>query len=66
MAIEANKRNISGNKEEIEALKREIAARTQNPTVHEQKIVETIRVVEENSSRFSALADYDVKSESSR
>jgi len=63
MAIEANKRNISGNKEEIEALKREVAARTQNPTVHEQKVVETIRVVEENSSRFSALADYDVKSE---
>ena len=64
-AIAANKQNISGNKEEIDALKRQVAARTANPTVHEQKVVETIKVVEENSSRFSALADYEVKGETS-
>jgi OmpA-OmpF porin, OOP family len=62
-AIEANKQNISTNKEEIDALKRQVAARTANPQAHQQKIVETIKVVEENSQRFSALADYDVKAE---
>jgi OmpA-OmpF porin, OOP family len=60
-AIEANKQNISTNKEEIDALKREVAARTANPAVYEQKEAETIKVVEQNEERFSALADYDVK-----
>jgi OmpA-OmpF porin, OOP family len=62
-AIEANKQNISTNKEEIEALKRHVAAHAGDPANHTQKIVETIKVVEDNSQRFSALADYDVKAE---
>jgi OmpA-OmpF porin, OOP family len=62
-AIEANKQNISTNKEEIDALKRQVAERTSNPTVHEQKETETIKVVEQNEQRFSALADYDTKGE---
>jgi OOP family OmpA-OmpF porin len=62
-AIEANKQNISSNKEEIEALKRRAAADAGNPAVHQQKIVETIKVVEANEHRFSALADYNVKAQ---
>lgn len=62
-AIDANKQNISTNKEEIDALKRQVAARTSNPAGHEQKETETIKVVEQNEQRFSALADYDVKGE---
>jgi OmpA-OmpF porin, OOP family len=60
-SIESNKQNISTNKEEIEALKRHMAAHAADPANHSQKMVETIKVVEENSQRFSALADYDVK-----
>ena len=60
-AIEANRQNVSSNKEEIDALKRQAAARNANTVVHEREIVKTVQVVEENTHRFSTLADYDVK-----
>jgi OmpA-OmpF porin, OOP family len=67
-AIDANKRGIAANaaeidalKAQVEALKSAIAEHTQNSSMHEQKIANTIKVIHETTDRFMSLADYDVR-----
>jgi OmpA-OmpF porin, OOP family len=67
-AIDANKRGIAANsaeidalKAQVEALKASIAEHTQNSSMHQTKIAETIKVVHETTDRFMSLADYDVR-----
>lgn len=63
--IEANRQSSSSNATQIEALKAGLAEHKQNSLVHEQKIVEAIKAIRENTNRFMSLADYDVKTEAS-
>src|SRR6266480_2938532 len=53
-AIESNKKNIAGNQQNI-------AANQQNIATNRQQIAQNIKDVEEHTSRFTALAEYDVK-----
>ncbi len=56
MAIDTNKQNIAANKGNIET-------NQQNIAVHQQKIEKNINDIQENTDRFTALAEYDVKGE---
>jgi OmpA-OmpF porin, OOP family len=60
-SIEANKTNIASNRQNIEANQKNIAYNKENISSNKQRIEENIRDIEEHTNRFSALADYDVK-----
>ncbi len=67
-AIESNKKNIAGSQRDIAANQRDIAANQQNIAANQQniatnrqQIAQNIKDVEEHTSRFTALAEYDVK-----
>lgn len=62
-AIEGNKQNIGVNQRNIAENQRDIAANQQNIATNRQQIQENIKDIEEHTNRFTALADYDVKSQ---
>lgn len=62
-AIEGNKQNIAVNQRNIVANQQDIATNQQNIAAHKQQIDENIKDIEEHTTRFTALADYDVKSQ---
>src|SRR5712664_1902966 len=62
-AIERNKKNIAANQQDIAANQRDIAANQQNIAGNRQQIGQNIKDIEENTNRFTALAEYDVKGE---
>jgi OmpA-OmpF porin, OOP family len=60
-AIEAGQQNVAANKARIEELERRLAAADRPNTQHQ--IAANIPVVEDTTHRFTALADYEVKGE---
>ena len=62
-AIESNRQNIGVNQQNIAANQRDIATNQQNIAANRQRIEENIKDIEEHTNRFTALADYDVKSQ---
>lgn len=62
-AIEGNRQNIGVNQRNIAENQRDIAANQQNIVTNRQQIQENIKDIEEHTNRFTALADYDVKSQ---
>lgn len=62
-AIEGNRQNIGVNQRNIAANQQDIATNQQNIATHRQQIQENIKDIEEHTNRFTALADYDVKSQ---
>jgi outer membrane protein OmpA-like peptidoglycan-associated protein len=62
-AIRSNRQNIDVNQRNIAANQGDITANQQNISANRQKIQENIKDIEEHTSRFTALAEYDVKSQ---
>jgi OOP family OmpA-OmpF porin len=62
-AISTNQQNIGANKVQLAAQKENIETNQQNIAAHEQQIGENIRDIQENTIRFTALSEYDVKGE---
>ncbi|HMK24234.1 MAG TPA: OmpA family protein [Terriglobales bacterium] len=62
-SIEANKDAIAGNKVQLAAQKQLIEANQQNIASHQQKIDANMKAIQETTERFTALADYNVKAE---
>jgi outer membrane protein OmpA-like peptidoglycan-associated protein len=62
-AIRSNRQNIDVNQQNIAANQQDIAANQQNISANQQQIQENIKDIEEHTTRFTALAEYDVKSQ---
>jgi OOP family OmpA-OmpF porin len=62
-AIEAHKTQIAVNQQNISANQQDIAANQRNIAAHKQQIEQNIKDIQENTDRFSQLAEYDVKAE---
>ena len=60
-AIEHLQKKAGMTQEEIAANKQANAANQQNISAHEQQIQQSMKDIEENSDRFKALSEYDVK-----
>jgi OmpA-OmpF porin, OOP family len=60
-AVETNQQNIAANKTQLAAQKQEIGTNQQNIAANKQKIDQNIKDIEENTNRFTALSEYDVK-----
>jgi outer membrane protein OmpA-like peptidoglycan-associated protein len=74
-AIEANQENIATHKEQLTDQQKQLAAQKgqlgtqkesieanqKNIAAHQQKIAASIKDIEENTNRFTALSEYDVK-----
>jgi OmpA-OmpF porin, OOP family len=60
-AVETNQQNIAANKTQLAAQKQEIGTNQQNIAANKQKIDQNIKDIEENTDRFTALSEYDVK-----
>jgi outer membrane protein OmpA-like peptidoglycan-associated protein len=61
--IGANQQNIAANKAQLAAHKDNIETNQQNIAAHQQKIAANIKDIEENTNRFTALSEYEVKGE---
>ena len=61
--IGANQQNIAANKAQLAAHKENIETNQQNIAAHQQKIAANIKDIEENTNRFTALSEYEVKGE---
>ena len=62
-AIGSNKQNIAANKMQLAAQKENISTNQQNIAANKQQIDANINDIEENTKRFTALSEYDVKGE---
>ena len=60
-AIEANEEKTHINAQEIAAIKKFIAMYEQNAAAHKAQTEQNIKDIEETTSRFTALTQYDVK-----
>jgi outer membrane protein OmpA-like peptidoglycan-associated protein len=61
--IGANQQNIEANKVQLAAHKENIESNQQNIAANQQKIAANVKDIEENTNRFTALSEYDVKGE---
>jgi OOP family OmpA-OmpF porin len=61
--IGANQQNIAANKAQLGAHKENIETNQQNIAANQQKIAANIKDIEENTKRFTALSEYEVKGE---
>jgi OOP family OmpA-OmpF porin len=61
--LEAHKGQLATHEQNIAANKQDIAANQQDIAAHEQKIAQNMKDIDENTQRFTALAEYDVKGE---
>jgi outer membrane protein OmpA-like peptidoglycan-associated protein len=61
--LEAHQAELAGHKESIEANKQNIAANQQDIAANKQQIAESMKDIQENTDRFTALSEYDVKGE---
>jgi OOP family OmpA-OmpF porin len=60
-AIGTNKQNITANQAQLAAHKQDIATNQQDIAAHQEQITKNISDIEENTTRFTALSEYDVK-----
>jgi len=61
--IGANQQNIAANKAQLASHKENIETNQQNIAANQQKIAANIKDIEENTNRFTALSEYEVKGE---
>lgn len=61
--LEAHSQQHEAHKVELASQKENIETNQQNIAAHEQKIDQNIKDIEENTNRFTALSEYDVKGE---
>lgn len=59
--VEANVQAISTNKQNIESHDVQLAAQRQDIAANKQQIAQSMQDIEENTNRFMALSEYDVK-----
>jgi len=62
-AIETNRGNIAANKVQLAAHKENIETKQQNIAGNREQIAQNLGRIEENTKRFTALSEYDVKGE---
>jgi OmpA-OmpF porin, OOP family len=62
-AISTNQQNIAANKGQLAAHQENISTNQQNIAENKQQIQTNIQDIEENTNRFTALSEYDVKGE---
>ena len=62
-AISTNQQNIAANKGQLAAHQENISSNQQNIASNKQQIDANIQDIEENTNRFTALSEYDVKGE---
>jgi len=62
-AIETHRGQIAANQQNISANQQDIATNQKNIGAHKQQIEQNIKDIQENTDRFSQLAEYDVKAE---
>lgn len=62
-SINANKQNISANKMQLAAQKQSIETNQADIAAQQQKIEKNMKDIEENTNRFTALSEYDVKAQ---
>jgi len=62
-AIEANRGDIAANKVQLAAQKENIETNQQNIASNKQQIERNIKDIEENTNRFTALSEYDVRTQ---
>jgi OmpA-OmpF porin, OOP family len=62
-AIGTNQQHIAANKMQLAAQKENISTNQQNIAANKQQIDANINDIEENTKRFTALSEYDVKGE---
>lgn len=60
-ALEAHKQALAGHERDIAANQQAIAAHEQDITAHTQKIEKNMKDIQENTDRFTALSEYDIK-----
>lgn len=62
-ALEAHGGQLASHDVQLAAQKENIETNQQNIAAHQQKIEQNIKDIEENTQRFTALSEYDVKSQ---
>ena len=60
-AIEANRQGVASNKAELATHKQDIDTNAQGVATNKQQIDENIKDIADNTNRFTALSEYDVK-----
>ena len=61
--LEEHQQGVAANKEQLVAHKENIETNQQNIAGHTQKIEQNIKDIQENTDRFTALSEYDVKAQ---
>jgi OmpA-OmpF porin, OOP family len=61
--ISTNQKNVAANKAQLASQKQDINANQQDIAANQQKINANMKDIEENTNRFTALSEYDVKGE---
>jgi len=61
--IERNKKNTEANQRDIAVHNQKISANEASIAANRQQIAESMKDIEENTNRFTALAEYDVKAQ---
>lgn len=59
--VEANVQAIAANQQGIASNRQNIGTNQQNIAAHKQQIEQSMKDIEDNTQRFTALSDYDVK-----
>ena len=62
-AIGSNRQDIAANKQQLAAHDERISANQQNISSNQQQTAQNIKDIEDNTNRFTALSEYDVKGE---
>ena len=61
--LAAHEKNIAANQSQLASQKQDINANQQNIAANKQNINQNMKDIEENTNRFTALSEYDVKGE---
>jgi outer membrane protein OmpA-like peptidoglycan-associated protein len=64
-AIEANQQGVAANKVELAAQKQDIETNAQGVAANKQQTEQSMKDIAENTNRFTALSEYDVKGQTS-
>jgi outer membrane protein OmpA-like peptidoglycan-associated protein len=63
--LEAHSGQLASHEAQLAAQRENIESNEQSIAAHERRIAQSLKDIEENSNRFSILADYDVKGQAS-
>ena len=59
--LESHKQALAGHEQDIAANKQAIAGHEQDIAAHQQQIQQNMKDIQENTDRFTALSEYDIK-----